>query len=131
MADTPCRESDASVQGFPGGTSGKESACNAGNIKDTGSIPGLEHPLEKGMATHSRLLLPGESNGQRSLVHYRPWGCRKSDMTEVTARTRVINRKKHCHPNSLQQVSQTTKAEIPQTLCCIPHKVSLHWLGHG
>ena len=27
--------------GFPGGTSGKESACNAGNIRDMSSIPGL------------------------------------------------------------------------------------------
>ena len=26
--------------GFPGDTSGKESTCNAGDIRDTGSIPG-------------------------------------------------------------------------------------------
>ena len=32
---------------------GKESACNAG---DMGSVPGLEDPLEKGMATHSSIL---------------------------------------------------------------------------
>ena len=37
---------------FPGGTSGKESACNAG---DLGSIPDREDPLEKKMATHSSL----------------------------------------------------------------------------
>ena len=30
------------------------------------------------------LLLPGESHGQRSLVGYSPWGCKESDMTEVT-----------------------------------------------
>ena len=35
--------------------------------------PGQEDPLEEGMATHS---LPGESHGQRSLVGYRPWGCK-------------------------------------------------------
>ena len=40
-------------QGFPGGSDGKESACNAG---DLGSIPELEDPLEKGMATHSSIL---------------------------------------------------------------------------
>ena len=39
--------------GFPGGSDGKESACNAG---DPGSIPGLEISLEKGMATHSSTL---------------------------------------------------------------------------
>ena len=30
------------VPGFPGGSVVKESACNAGNARDTGSIPGLE-----------------------------------------------------------------------------------------
>ena len=28
------------------------------------------------------VVLPGESHGQRSLVGYRPWGCKESDMTE-------------------------------------------------
>ena len=34
-------------QGFPGGSDGKESACNVG---DLGLIPGLERSLEEGMA---------------------------------------------------------------------------------
>ena len=38
--------------GFPGGSDGKESACNAG---DLGLIPG-EDPLEQGMATLSSIL---------------------------------------------------------------------------
>ena len=38
---------------FPCSSVGKEFACNAG---DLGSIPGLEHPLEKEMATHSSIL---------------------------------------------------------------------------
>ena len=43
------------VMGFPDGSHGKESACNAG---DLGSIPtrGREDPLENGMATHSSIL---------------------------------------------------------------------------
>ena len=39
--------------GFPGGSEGKESACNAG---DSGSIPGSGSTLEKEMATHSSTL---------------------------------------------------------------------------
>jgi len=39
--------------GFPGGSDGKESSCNAG---DPGSIPGWGRSLEKGMATHSSIL---------------------------------------------------------------------------
>ena len=38
---------------FPGGSGGKESAGNAGDLR---SIPGSEEPLEKGMATHSSIL---------------------------------------------------------------------------
>ena len=30
------------------------------------------------------VFLPEESHGQRSLVGYSPWGCKESDMTEVT-----------------------------------------------
>ena len=45
--------------GFPFGSAGKESACNAG---DMGSILGLEDPLAKEKATHSSILawrIPG------------------------------------------------------------------------
>ena len=34
----------------------KNMPANAGEIKDVGSIPGLEDPLEEGMATHSGIL---------------------------------------------------------------------------
>ena len=50
--------------GFPGGLDGKEFACNMG---DLGSTLVWEDPLEKGMATHSRILA-GEFPGQRSLA---------------------------------------------------------------
>ena len=47
-------------------------------------VPSLdwEDSLEKGMATHSSILLPGEFHGQRSLAGYSPWGRKESDMTE-------------------------------------------------
>ena len=44
---------DCLYGGFPGGSDGEEYACSAG---DPGSIPGQEDPLEKGMATCSRIL---------------------------------------------------------------------------
>ena len=40
-------------KGFPCGSAGKESDCNAG---DLGSILGWEDPLEKEKATHSSIL---------------------------------------------------------------------------
>ena len=42
-----------SLESFPGGSDGKESACNAG---DWVRSLGLEDPLEKGMATHPSIL---------------------------------------------------------------------------
>ena len=57
---------------FLGGSAGKESACNAG---DLGLIPWRrEDPLEKGMATHFG---PGEFHGL-----YSPWGRKELDTTE-------------------------------------------------
>ena len=69
---------DSARLGFPGGSDGKETACNAG---DTGSSLSWEYPLEEGMAT-TPAFWPGESHGQRSLVGYSLWGHKKSDMTE-------------------------------------------------
>jgi len=57
---------------FPGGSDGKELACNEG---DPGSIPGLRRS-------------PGGGNGntlQYSCLENpidSPWGCKESDMTE-------------------------------------------------
>ena len=57
------------LQGFSGGSDGKDYACNAG---DPGLIPGLGRSLEKGMATHSSILaweIPwtGEPGGLQSM----------------------------------------------------------------
>ena len=42
---------------------------------------GWEDPLEKEMATHSSILVLGESQGQRNLAGYSPWGPKESDTT--------------------------------------------------
>ena len=51
----------------------KNLPANAGEVRDAGSIPGLEDPLEEGMATHSSILawrIPWteESGGLPSIV---------------------------------------------------------------
>ena len=43
------------VRGFPGGTSGKESVCNAGDIRDQIQSLGQEDALEEEMATHANI----------------------------------------------------------------------------
>ena len=57
-----------SISGLPQWLSGKESACNVG---DVGRILGQEDPLEKGMAS-TPVFLPREAYGQRSLEGYNP-----------------------------------------------------------
>ena len=69
------------TRGFPGGSDGKASACNAG---EPGSIPGWEDPLEEEMATHSSTLA-WKIPWTRTLVGYSPWGRKELDMTERLA----------------------------------------------
>ena len=61
---------------FPGGSDGKESACNAG---DPGLIPGLGRSREW---LRTPVFLPGELHGQRSLAGCSPWGQKQLDTTE-------------------------------------------------
>ena len=57
------------IMGFSGGSDGKESTCNAG---DLGSTPGLGRSLEEGMATHSSILAwksPMDRGAWQAAVH--------------------------------------------------------------
>ena len=54
------------VVGFLGGSHGKESACNMG---DLGSIPGLEGSLEKGMVLLACILYTGLENSMDCIVN--------------------------------------------------------------
>ena len=64
--------------GFPYGSVVKNLPANAG---DVGLIPGSGRSLGEYMATHSSIL-PGKSHGERSLVGYSPWGCKRLNMNE-------------------------------------------------
>ena len=63
-----------SLWGYPCGSAGKESACNAG---DLGSIPGL------GRSPKEAKGYPLQYSGlKNSMDCYSPWGRRESDITE-------------------------------------------------
>ena len=62
----------------------KNHPASAGDTRDLGSVPGQEDPLEKEMAKPTPAFLPGESNGQKSLVGYSPLGHKESHSTEAT-----------------------------------------------
>ena len=63
---------------FPGGSDGKESACNAG---DLGSIPGLGRSPGGGHGSPLQYSCLENPHGQRRLAGYSPWGRTESDMT--------------------------------------------------
>ena len=66
---------------FPGGTSGKEPACQHGRLRLTFNPWVGKDPLEEGIAT-TPVLWPEESHGQWSLGSYGPQSCKELDTTE-------------------------------------------------
>ena len=66
-------------KGFPGGSDGKESSCNAG---DLGSIPGLGRSPGEGHSSPHQYSCLENPHGQSSLVGYSPGGHKESDTTQ-------------------------------------------------
>ena len=71
--------------GFPGGSDGKESACNMGDLGSTWVRPGFDLGWEDSPGGgHGNTLLYScleNRHGQRSLAGYSPWDRKQSDMT--------------------------------------------------
>ena len=104
-------------QDFPGGSDGKASAYNAG---DLGSIPGSGRCSGEGNGNPLLVLLPGKSHGWRSVVGYSPWGCKESDTTE------------QFHFLSLQVLDAAAAAKSLQSCptLCDPHRQQPTRLHH-
>ena len=61
----------------------KNPPANAGDIRDMGSISVSEDPLEEA-GQPTPVFWPGESQEQRSLAGYSPWGRKEMDTIEAT-----------------------------------------------
>ena len=70
--------------GFPGGSDGKESACNSG---DLGSIPGSGRSPGGGHGNPLQTSCLENPHGQRSLAGDSPWAHEESDTTERLSTT--------------------------------------------
>ena len=66
-------------KGFPGGSDGKESTSNVG---DLGLIPGLGRSPGGGHGNPLQYSCLENPHEQRSLTGYSPWGGKESDMTK-------------------------------------------------
>ena len=91
--------SSGPLGGFPsGGSEGKNPPANAGDTGDSGSIPGSGR--SPGVRAARTVFLPGKSHVQ-SLVHYRTWGDKESDTTEITQdQQKRLGRGRGDHPQS-------------------------------
>ena len=65
--------------GFPGGSDGKESACNVGEL---GLIHGLGRSHRGVHGNPLQYFCLENPHGQRCLAGYHPWGRKESDTTE-------------------------------------------------
>ena len=68
--------------GLPWGLSGAEYACNAGDVANTGLIPGSGSSPWRRKQQPTPVLLPGKSHGQRSLAGYQPRVLKELDTTQ-------------------------------------------------
>ena len=67
--------------GFPGGSEGKESTCNVGDLS---LIPGLGRSPGGGHGNPLQYSCLENPHGQRSLEDYSLWGLKESDKTKHT-----------------------------------------------
>ena len=70
--------------GFPGGTSGKESACQCRKHKRSRFDPWVRKITWKRAQQPTPIFLPGEFHGHRSLAGYSPQGHIESGVTKAT-----------------------------------------------
>ena len=94
--------------GFPGGSAGKECACNAGDL-DSNSGLGRSPGEWNGYP----VFLPGEFHGQRNQAGYNPWGCKESDTTE---RLTLFLKFKHLAHSIPQGITSSCELRSPSLL---------------
>ena len=75
------------LQGFPGGSDGKECTCNMGDLR---LIPGLGRAPGEVNGYPLQYVCLENPCGQKSLANYSPWGRKESDMTERLSPARKI-----------------------------------------
>ena len=76
------RSTSEPPKGLPGGTSGKESACQLRRHNRRRFDPWVRKILWNREWQPTPEFMARKFHGQRSLAGHSPWGCKESDMTE-------------------------------------------------
>ena len=105
--------------GFPVGSDGKESTCNA---RDLGSISGLGRSPGGGQGNPLHYFCLENPHRQRSLEGYSPWDCKESDTTEQL-RTQHTHRSKDTNVQVIRRISSedllySRVTRVNQTILC-------------
>ena len=88
MSVTVCLKYYSLHLGFAGGSDGKESTCNVG---DLGSIPGLGRSPGGGDGNPLQYSCLKNPNGQRSLTGCSPWGHRVGPDKQLSTAQSTFN----------------------------------------
>ena len=70
------------ISGFPGGSDGREFACNAGDLGAMQKTPWVGKTPWRREWQATLVFLPEEFHGQRILAGYSPWAHKELDKTE-------------------------------------------------
>ena len=106
--------------GFPGGSTGKESTCDAG---DLGSIPGLVRSPEKGKATHSSILA-----WRNPWIVQSTWGYKESDMATIISLSLPLGRKAM---TNLVIILKSRDIALPTKVCIVKSMIlPVHMCTH-
>ena len=109
----------AMCQGFPGGSAGKESTCNAGDLHSTprvGKIPWRREEL------HTSVVWLGEFHGLCS-----PWGHQESDSTERLSLSPCARTLYHLRAKRPKIPVCPLLARVLQLFFCLSHEGQALW----
>ena len=96
----------------PGGSSGKELACQCRRQEMAGSIPGSGRSSGGGHGNPFPYSCWENPHGRRSLASYSPWDLKESDTTEQLTHTRT----RHRCQNTAKRKAQSTR-DLPSECC--------------
>ena len=124
---------------FPGGASGKEPTCQCRRCKRFRFNPWVRKILWRRKWQPTPVFLPGESHGQRSLVGYSPWGCKRIGHDLATEHVHMHSPKRYLyllsyfiHPGAPKCVfsNQDFGLSSPDFAFEMKHSLTSQWHKH-
>ena len=104
---------------LPRWLNGKESSANNRRHKGFGFDPSVGKIPWRRKQQPALVFLPGESNGQRSLMDYSPWDHKESDRTEHTCTHSKFTKLISSRAEVQDKVTLTPKSMLPRSCSAV------------